>query len=584
MNQLTFAGALAVALLASACSDTVVLHSPSSPSPSASATVSAPVTATPTHAPTATPSPVHTASPAPTPSGPVTFNDWPTYGYDAQRSGFNPNTSGISPASIANGKLHLAWQAAVGSFAQTQPIVVTNVAGHAALLIVGGQAAMYAYDAQTGAEVWGPVQLGTQQLQGCGVGGIAGTAQYDAALGSIFVAAVNGNAANHVVLYRLSVTDGSVTGQVDVTPALLAGESVSGHTAVTLANGLLYLGTASSCEVASWRGRVVAVDPATMTLGNTFFTTYGVGGNDNGGGGVWSWGGVSADAGGNVYAASGNAETPNSTDSGTPAPPFVSTTDEQAGYAEHLVKLSSNLSTVEDSNYPGFNFAVGFADLDYTGVPVVFQPRGCDPLTGTQGKAGTLVINDTTNLANPTSFLLSEPSGLADYMGNPGFSPNTNLLYAAVASSGDGSLEPPGMVAFQFTCAPSILWHTAFGPDSFAYESSGARPRSAPTVTAGGVVFMGTPCTISGSTCGTPVPNPDGALWALDASSGALLGGGNPVLLAGDEIRMAPSADGLWVYVYDQSGNLYGLTVDPSVPAIARRPGKHLARLVRFPR
>jgi hypothetical protein len=180
-------------------------------------------------------------------------------------------------------------------------------------------------------------------------------------------------------------------------------------------------------------------------------------------------------------------------------------------------------------------------------------------------------------LANPTSFLLSEPSGLADYMGNPGFSPNTNLLYAAVASSGDGSLEPPGMVAFQFTCAPSILWHTAFGPDSFAYESSGARPRSAPTVTAGGVVFMGTPCTSnSNGGCGSPgIAN--GAVWAVDATTGALLGGGNPLLVTPDSVLMAPTVDGQWVYVLDNSGNLYALTIDPSIPKIAAKPGRRSA-------
>jgi hypothetical protein len=159
------------------------------------------------------------------------------------------------------------------------------------------------------------------------------------------------------------------------------------------------------------------------------------------------------------------------------------------------------------------------------------------------------------------------------------------LLYAAVASAQDGSLEPPGMVAFQFSCASSILWASQFGPDSFAYPS-GARPRSAPTVTAGGVVFMGTPCTNNGSGgCGTPISGAtNGALWAVDASTGAVLGGGNPVLITTNQIRMAPSADGLWLWVYDNSGNLYGMTVDPNVKAIAVRAGKRPPERVRYPR
>ena len=306
-----------------------------SPTPTPTPTASL-LPASPTPATSATPAP----TPSPAPSATVAFNDWPTYGFDAQRSGFNPNTTGITPASIAGGQLHLAWQVAVGASAATQPIVVTNIAGHQALIVVAGHASVYAYDALTGATVWGPSLLGTQPLNGCGTAGVAGTVQYDAALGALFVVAGNGATPSHPVLYKLNVNDGSIAGQVDVTPALLAGETVYAHTAVTFANGLLYFGTASSCESASWRGRVVAVDPVAMALVNTFYMTYGVGGNNFGGGGVWGWGGVSVDPTGNVYAASGNAETPNTLDGGTIAAPFVSTTDEQAGYAEHLVKRS----------------------------------------------------------------------------------------------------------------------------------------------------------------------------------------------------------------------------------------------------
>jgi hypothetical protein len=528
--------------------------------------------------------PAPTPSPTPVPTTTPAFNDWPTYGYDAQRSGFNPNTAQISPATIANGGLHLAWHIANGG-GQTQPVIATNVGGHQALVITSNENSMSAYDGLTGATVWGPTALQSQNLKECGIASVGGTAYYDAALGALFVVNGNGSSPNHVILYELNVTNGGIISQVDVTPALLPGEGVYGHTAITFANGLLYLGTSSNCEDASWRGRVVAVNPSTMTVRDTFFTTYGVGGNDYGGGGVWAWGGVSADASGNIYTGSGNAETPDTINSGTEAAPFVSTTDEQAGYGEHLVKLSSDLATVEGSNYPGFNFQIGYSDLDYTGTPVLFQPSGCDLQSATQGKGGTLVVNDTTNLSTSTSYQLSEPSGLADYIGNPGYSPGTGLLYAAVASSQDGSLEPPGMVAFQFpSCSSSILWHARFGPDSFAYESAGAEPRSAPTVTAGGVVFMGTPCTSNGSGgCGTPGAL-NGALWAIDASTGTVLGGGNPVLVTPDNIRMAPSADGLWLWLFDNSGNLFGMTVDPSVRAISLRPGHHLAPRTRFPR
>jgi hypothetical protein len=311
-----------------------------------------------------------------------------------------------------------------------------------------------------------------------------------------------------------------------------------------------------------------------MSLLGTFFTTYGQGGNF-GGGGVWAWGGVSADASGNIYAATGNAETP-ATVSQAIAAPFQSTTNEQAGYAEHLVKLSGDLSTVEGSNYPGFDFGSGRSDLDYAGTPVIYQPpltSGCGLLSATQGKGGTLVINNAQTLAEVNSFALSVPSGEALYIGNPAYSPNTGYLYAAITSAGNGnSLLPPGLAAIG-GCGASISWHAQFGPDSAAY--SGPNPRSAPTVTAGGVVFIGTPCTSNGSGgCGAPGAL-NGAVWAVDGSTGNVLGGGKPVLVTGDNIRMAPSADGLWVFVLDGSGNFYGLTVDPSVKAAAATIGSH---------
>ncbi|MBD5634861.1 MAG: hypothetical protein IAI49_10315, partial [Candidatus Eremiobacteraeota bacterium] len=435
-----------------------------------------------------------------------------------------------------------------------------------------------AYDGLSGTRLWSTF-LGTQNEGQCGTGGIAGTAQYDAALGAVFVAAGNSATTNHVVLYRLSVASGAITGRVDLSTALLPGENTSAHTAITFANGLLYVGEASNCEAASWRGQVVAIDPSTLAVKDVFYTTYGRGAN-YGGGGIWAWGGVSADASGNIFFAAGNAETANTISSGTLAPPFVVAPAENTAYAEHLVETNPTLTTVLGSNAPRFNFAVGNVDLDYTGTPVIFKPLGCNEMAAAQGKGGTRVVTDTTNFsATPTQFAFSMPSALANYMGNPAYSPLTGLVYAAVSSSTD-SLEPPGLAALG-ACGRTIAWHSRFGPDSFAYQTLGATPRSAPTVTAGGIVFLGTPCTSSGSGgCGAPGAL-NGAVWAVDASTGTVLGGGNPILTTGDDVRMAPTVDGQWMWVLDDSGNFYGLTLDTSVPGIARRapPARGLSKL-----
>jgi hypothetical protein len=513
-------------------------------------------------------------TPSPAPSSSPAFSDWPSYGFDVERSGYNPNTTNLTPASLP--QLHVAWQLALKNDSRTQPVVITGIPGHAAVVIIAVYNHVQAYDALTGTTIW-KTTLPLQDVgSACSGGslGVSGTVAYDAALGAVFAAAGNGSPRpNQVVLYRLAATNGAITGQVNVNPAPLNGESVHGTSGITFANGLIYLGTASDCEGGAnypmWRGSVVAVDPVGMVLTNTFFPTWGQGAN-YGGGGIWSWGGVSADPLGNVYAATGNAETANTVGKTAIPSPFVVAPNSYSAYAEHLVKLDLNLN-FENANYPGFDVK-GQSDLDFAGTPVVFQPPGCAELIATQGKGGTLVINNAFDTSEVSSFPFSVRTSRALYIGNPGYSPATGFLYAAIASAQSGtSLLPPGLAAIS-SCGTSIAWHSQFGPDSEVL--SGSTPRSMPTVTAGGVVFMGTPCVSNGSggcaASGSPV---GGALWAVDATVGTVLNGGVPLLITASQLRMAPSADGDWLFIIDDDGNFYGLTIDSTVAAIKAKPG-----------
>ena len=150
------------------------------------------------------------------------------------------------------------------------------------------------------------------------------------------------------------------------------------------------------------------------------------------------------------------------------------------------------------------------------------------------------------------------------YLGGPAFSPATGLIYAPVASSTSPTLFAPGLVAIDPGCGnPSVTWHAAFGSDS----SGSGTPRSVPAVSAGGVVFAGT---VNGSA---------GQVWAIDASTGNVLGGGNPLLQTSANIRMPATIDGNWVFVLDNSGNMYGLTTDTSYPAIQTKYRAPDARL-----
>ena len=524
------------------------------------------------------------SSPTPT-STPVaitasSFNDWTTYGFDNARSGFNPNSKAITPSSLTS--LHLAWQTAVPDYrTQTQPILAANVGGRAGTLIVGGaRGTIYAYDALSGKPIWAKsVGAATYMCSGGAptLAGIGGTAAYDPSSRSVYIASNSNtglNAPTQVLINKLSALDGSLLASVNIAPSPLPGEINFTHTSVTLANGSLYAGTGSTCDLSSWRGRVAAVNAGTMTLGNTFFTAWNQAqGLDSAaaplsGGGIWSWGGVSVDRAGNLWAATGNVDTKPGPSG--PQPPFAQDAgNEFDAFGEHVLQLTPTVSSVLQSNYPGFTFYdKQSVDLDLSGTPVLGQPLGCHEMVAVSGKSGFLYLYDTTNITGGPSnrFKFTSSSYNDPNLGNPAFSPITGLFYAAVASGVTGGVTAaPGMVAIQ-SCnsTSSVAWNTAFGPDSI---TSGT-PRSMPTVTAGGVVFVGTPCKrdVAGGCNGTG--SFGGALWALDASSGALLNGGKPIITTPKDIRMGAVVDGNWVFVFDNYGSLYGLTIDPNILTI----------------
>jgi hypothetical protein len=150
-------------------------------------------------------------------------------------------------------------------------------------------------------------------------------------------------------------------------------------------------------------------------------------------------------------------------------------------------------------------------------------------------------------------FQLSTTNSDDAYLGSSTYSPASGLIYAPVATSASPTLLPSGLVAINPGCGnPSIAWHAAFGSDS----SSDGVPRSVPAVSAGGVIFAGS---VNGS---------GGDVWAIDAGSGTILNGGGPILHTSGSLRVPPTIDGNWVYIIDNSGDLYGFTIDPKYAAI----------------
>jgi hypothetical protein len=506
------------------------------------------------------------ATPTPTPTATPTaagFNDYTTYGYDNGRSVFNPNSTAITPANIAN--LHVAWQANLHDYStQTQPVLATEIPGHAGVLFVGGSSGgFYGFDALTGTQIW-KTSTGQMVYAACGSTaylGIGGTAAYDPASRSLYVvgnknASTDAYAANQ--LFHLDGASGTILGRVNFAAAQVGHpEQNFTHTAVTLNNGVAYVGTGSTCDISAWRGSVVAVNVPSMSVADRFFTlwdplgTRGAGKQPWSGGGVWGWGGVSLDSAGNVLTGVGNGD--NAISNGKIAPPFVSIPHEYDGYAETLLELSPNLSSVVANNHPIPTniYSRSVNDLDIQGTPLVFRPNGsgCGTMVAIQGKSGEFnLYNESSIASGPVAqYQLSPPNSDDAYLGDPAFSPATGLVYAPVASNTSPTLIPAGLIAINPGCGhPSVTWRAAFGTDS----SSSGTPRSVPAVSAGGVVFAGT---VNGS---------GGSVWAVDAATGNVLNAGSPVLQTSGNIRVPATIDGDWVFVLDDNGNMYGLTTD----------------------
>jgi glucose dehydrogenase len=510
--------------------------------------------------------------------------DWPTYGYDAQRTGESPDTS-ITSSNVGNLKLVWAHQGDLpspngGEFnLESQPILATKVpvAGtpRDLLYIGGGSGNVYALDAQKGKVLWQDQLAPGSYTCGGSVGpyGVQATFALDRTNGVIYVP----DGVHRI--HALDLATGADRWSVDVVaPGTDDGSDTElrafVHTGLNLVNGKLYAGTSGVCDITPWRGRVAVVDVATHTLQNTFYTVAnftGVPGTFYSGGGVWGWGGVSAEADGSyVYTGVGNADTAAQTGS------FVQAPSETAGFAEHVVSIRGDLTLTGgalDSNAPSLQFLsnpLSASDIDLSGTPVLFQPPGCSqPLLAVQGKEGYLFIYRRGSLSSGPIFeeQFSISSDYAFYMGLPAYSKQTGYLYTAIPTAGSLSGYAPGLAILQPIngCTSfGVVAHPSFGPEStdpMLFTNDTENPRSSPTVV-NDVVFIGTP---------------DGVLWARNAKTGAALwdsasGGAWAKQPLGDEIRFGPVVSGGMVFIVEtNSASIYALTVNGSSTAAALR-------------
>jgi outer membrane protein assembly factor BamB len=390
---------------------------------------------------------------------------WLTYGFSAQRTGYNPGEATISPANAT--ALHELWSVNLGAVMLAQPVEAAsvNVGGTATNIVYEGteHGDFYAVNATDGHVIWhrnlGSVQTICYNTPDgvWGIGGAATIAFTAPGTGVIYVAGGDGSV-HAMDLASGQEAPGWPVGGV-FTPAQ---EHV--WSAVNLFAGKLYVTVASHCDRAPYSGDTVEIDTSRPAVINRFYPAGPPSGGISGGG-IWGYGGAAVDPStGHVFVATGNALT----------------TPQNYGLTEAVVELSPALGVL-GSNKP----TLPGKDADFGATPTLFDPAGCPvTLAAAKQKSGALFIYTVGHLNDGYRQRIQLASA-SDWRFNglPAWDPVTNMLYVS-SSSDSGSTYLHGMVALKASanCSLSLAWQKSVGPNITSVSS--------PTV-ANGVVYYG---------------------------------------------------------------------------------------------
>jgi len=374
------------------------------------------------------------------------------------------------------------WKTTLDGKVFASPLAFT-VGGRRLLFVATEGGTVYALDATDGKVVW-QTYVGTVVTPECGTWGVTSTGVISRSGRALYVIGATG------ALHALSLESGAdVAGfpkQVIDHPEY---EYVWGG--LRIAGGRLYVPFASYCDVGAPDGFFPEGGLITLPLAEPDTATEwdSVPGPQNLGG-VWGWGGVSVDpTDGTIFTAVGNSHV-FSDECGC----YV----DDAGYGDHVVALTPDLSTVVAAQNPGIGST---GDYDFGSAPVLFQPDGCPPLAAANNKNGTLYVWDRTRLTSGPIASIPVGDGVSAFVGTPAWSDSTQTLYEAQAVLfGSSGRLGNGLRTFHVErgCTFKETWAHALG--------DGTQPTP---LVVGDVVF---------AAGGTP-----GGFYALSTANGAVL-------------------------------------------------------------
>jgi hypothetical protein len=475
-----------------------------------------------------------TVSPVPPPNGVSVL----TYHNDIGRTGQNLNETILTTANVASANFGMLGSITVDGAVDAEPLYVggMTIAGgtHNVLFVVTESDSVYAFDADTFAQLWHvsvlpageTVPTESADFPNCGQVapqlGVTSTPVIDRTSGpngTIFVVAMSAaNSTFHHRLHALDLTTGAdLMAATDIQAtsgaATFAPKQYEERSGLLLLNNVIYLTWTSHCDANPYNGWVMGYRESSLQQASVIDVTPG------GGGGIWMSGdGPAADSSGNIYFLDGNG----SFDS-TPNAPQAN-----GNYGNAFIKLSTANNTLAVADYFAMFDTVieSDNDRDLGSGGLVVLPDMTDANNATRHLAVGAGKSETSRSGEPVPIYVVD----RDNMGK--FSPNNdNAIYQEISGALLGGSGGSGVWA-----APAYFNNTVyFGavsdslkaiPITQAKLATSASSQTTPTFG-----YPGTTPSISAN--GTANPPTNGIVWAVEN------GGGASTLFAFDATNLA---------------------------------------------
>jgi hypothetical protein len=289
-----------------------------------------------------------------------------TYHNDVARTGQNLNETTLTTANVKAANFGIVGNMSVDGGVDAEPLYVSNLTlgggVHNVVYVVTENDSVYAFDADTFAQLWHVSVLGANETasdnRGCGqvspIIGITSTPVIDlsaGAHGEIFLVAMSlDNSGNyHQRLHALDVTSGAETSgspmTVEATFPTTNGTTTfdpkqyKDRAALLLLNGMIYTSWASHCDDGPYTGWVIGYNEKTLAQSGVLDVTPN--GSD---GAIWMSGdGPAADSSGNIYLLDGNGTFDDTLNSnGFP---------EHGDYGNGFIKISTASNSLSVADY-----------------------------------------------------------------------------------------------------------------------------------------------------------------------------------------------------------------------------------------